>query len=114
MRDNWYEVIDRMYHKDNVLEKPIMELSDRLDLFAKNHESNLTEIKRELKELSSKAIDQLNIGTIISGASAIANASLYPSEGGTIFNGAGKKCSRCGYYLSFTSPFCSSCGADNS
>lgn len=80
MRDNWYEVIERMYsNKADVLFPLIEKVNTTLEtvqIGQTKNENNIEDMKVMLKEMSAKAIDNMTAGTATLMASNTVKASL--------------------------------------
>ena len=76
MRDNWYEVVERMYSGQASALIPLVEkISQGLEEVKKIQSTDVTEIKTMLKEVSNKAIDSMTLGTANLTASNVVLAS---------------------------------------
>lgn len=76
-RDNWYEVVKRMFPDNRELRRT-ENISDELVKFQQN-QINIDEFKQALKEFSNETINNMTFGTAVTTASGIANASISPS-----------------------------------
>lgn len=79
MRDNWYEIIEKMYGSKAgslfpLIEKINFSLED-IKTDQKRKESDINDIKSMLKEVSNKAIDGMTLGTAPLTASNLIKAS---------------------------------------
>ncbi len=110
MRDHWYEVVEQMYTPKTSLEFPLKEINDKLESLQKNQQTDLSDLKKMLKEISFKTIDNITPGTAVVTASGIMNvstASIYtkPLNGGIAINPM-NQCQKCGkWYTRNMSPF---------
>ncbi len=76
MRDNWYETVERMYGPQSQIILPqIMKINENLEGFRNQQSTDLDEVKNLLKDVSSKAIDNMTLGTASLVASNMVNAS---------------------------------------
>jgi len=73
-RDNWYEMVKKMY-PDNSQLNGIERISSKLDELQKN-QINLDDFKETLKDFSNSMINNMTLGTAVTTASGIANTSL--------------------------------------
>jgi len=76
-RDNWYEVVERMYPDNRELSRT-EKISTKLLKFQHN-QINLDDFKQVLKDFANETINNMTLGTAASTASGIANASVSPS-----------------------------------
>lgn len=76
-RDNWYEVVKKMYPDNRELSR-LEDISIKLDKLQQN-QINLDDFKQELKEFANETINNMTLGTAVTTASGIANASVSPS-----------------------------------
>ena len=75
-RDNWYEMVERMYPDNRQLDKErdkIEEISTKLNELKQN-QINLFDFKLVLKEYTDDLINNMTMGTVINTASSIVNA----------------------------------------
>lgn len=76
MRDNWYEVVERMYSGQASSLVPLVEkISQGLEDVKRVQSTDVTEIKIMLKEVSNRAIDSMTLGTANLTASNVVMAS---------------------------------------
>jgi rubrerythrin len=78
MRDNWYETVERMYSGQASSIFPLVEkVNDSLEEIKReqSRKPDLDEIKNLLKEISNKAIDNMNVGSVSATASNMVTAS---------------------------------------
>jgi len=76
-RDNWYEVVERMYPDNRELKRT--EVMSAKVLKFQHNQINLDEFKQALKEFTDEMINDITFGTAVPTASGIANASVSPS-----------------------------------
>lgn len=76
-RDNWYEIVERMY-PDNRELKRTENISSELIKYQQN-QINLEDFRQALKEYANETINNMTFGTAVTTASGIANASISPS-----------------------------------
>lgn len=73
MRNHWYETVEKMYpNQSNV---PLQEINEQLKQIQINNQSDLSELKSMLRDVSDKVIDNITPGTATVTASGIVNTS---------------------------------------
>jgi len=77
MRDWWYEQVKKQFPDNRQLDR-LENLNNKVDKLQKN-QITLDELKHELKQFAIETINNITLGTAVTTASGIANASLSPS-----------------------------------
>lgn len=119
-RDNWYEVVGRMYPDNRELRRT-EDISTKLIKFQQN-QINLDEFKQALKDYAIESINNMTFGTAVTTASGIANASVSPSSSFSLSPSPSHPinevhpnviCSECGISIGLLigSNVCPNCGA---
>lgn len=73
-RDNWYEVVEKMYPDNRELNR-LERLGTTLDKLQQN-QIKLSTFKKELKDFTNEMINNITLGTASSTATGMANATL--------------------------------------
>jgi hypothetical protein len=119
-RDNWYEVVQKMYPDNRELLK-LEDISTKLDKLKQN-QINLEDFKLELKEFANEMINNITLGSAATTASGIANASISPSMSPSVSPSPSSEleyylhsnvvCRKCGTRVGFAagSSVCPTCG----
>lgn len=77
-RDNWYEMVKRVYPDNSELIRRTEDISTKLVKYQED-QINLDDFKQALKEFANETINNMTSGTVTTTASGIANASVSPS-----------------------------------
>ena len=77
MRDWWYEQVEKQYPDNRQLGK-LEEINDKVDKLQQNQIS-LDDFKIELSRIAEQTINNITMGTAVTTASGIANATVSPS-----------------------------------
>ncbi|MBI2617559.1 HNH endonuclease [Candidatus Gottesmanbacteria bacterium] len=119
-RDNWFEMVEKMF-PDNREVIRLEDMSNKLDKLQQN-QINLEDFKLELKKFANETINNMTLGTAVTTASGIANASVSPSKSFSPSPSPSESinevhpnivCSECGTSIGILigSNVCPSCGA---
>lgn len=114
MRDNWYEIVERMYAGQATQLIPLVEKIDQSLEEVKSRQADISEIKQMLKEVSNRAIDNMTLGTVALTASNVVMAS-----GASLSNikmeelSVLRLCKRCSMFVAVSprQSLCPTCGS---